>query len=166
MSENKSLYGITSDFLELESLLMENEGELTDEIIKALEINENELQTKSTGYISYISKYDNLIAYAKADKQRLDKRIKSFETAKKTLLNSISTAMKIYDKDKLELKLHTLSFRKSTSVEITVNPEELPKKLQKISVTNISKTEIKAMIKNGETFEGINLIETKNLQIK
>ena len=166
MKNNKSLYSIEVEFLELENQLMENEGEITPEIEKALEINKDELNKKSGGYISVINKLSSEIDFIDAEVKRLQELKKVRKNAQNRLKNAIKDAMLIYDIDKIELPLNKISLRKSESVQITCDINDLPSDMKKIKVEAISKTEIKKMLKAGRVVEGVEIVENKNLQIK
>ena len=166
IQKTKSLFGINEDYMELMNSIEDQDGEINDDQQKALSINREELETKAAGYIAILKYKGNQSAFISEEIKRLqaiDKRIKSTEAR---LKDALTEAMNIFQLDELQLPFNKLSFRKSSSVEIDIPAEELPAKLQKITITHISKTEIKEMIKAGETFEGIRIVENKNLQIK
>ena len=162
----KSLYNIESEYMELMERILDADGEITDEIQTALAINEKELTVKSQGYVSIIKKMQAENAFIDSEVKRLQGLKKSREALKQRLEDNIEAAMNLYGIEKIELPLNKISFRKSERVEIDCEAEDLPKKLQKIKIEPISKTEIKAMIKAGESFNGVRLVECKNLQIK
>jgi hypothetical protein len=160
----KSIYQLTTEALEIASLLEENE--LTPEIEQVLVINQDELKEKALNYAYVIRTFED-------DVTSIDneiKRLRSLKEAKtnsiERLKESISTAMNIYGIEKVESPLLKLSFRKSEAVEIT-NEEVLPLsfKTEKVTYTP-NKTKIKEAIKNGETVFGAILQINYNLQIK
>jgi hypothetical protein len=162
----KSLYNITEDYLNIELMLMESDGEVTEAVDKALSINKDELQTKSIGYIGVIKKITTEVNYIDEEIKRLTDLKKVRKNAVERLKNSISGAMQVYNIEKIETPLNKITFRKSESVEIELPAFDLAKELQKITVTHISKTEIKKLLKDGKTFKGVKLIENKSIQIK
>jgi hypothetical protein len=160
----KSIYQLTTEALEIASLLEENE--LTPEIEQVLVINQDELKEKALNYAYVIRTFED-------DVTSIDneiKRLRSLKEAKtnsiERLKESISTAMNIYSIEKVESPLLKLSFRKSEAVEIT-NEEVLPLsfKTEKVTYTP-NKVKIKEAIKNGETVFGAILQINYNLQIK
>lgn len=161
-----SLYGIESQYMELVNQIMEADGEITPELSESLAINEKELQKKSEGYVAVINKLDAETAFIDSEVKRLQAQKKVRENAKERLKNALSDAMHLYGLTEIKTHLNKINFRKSESVVISVEPEELPKELQKIKIESISKVEIKAMLKEGKTFKGIELVTNLNLQIK
>lgn len=162
----KSLYGITQEFATLEGMLMDVDGEITPELEEALMINRNELETKSEGYISVIAKKTARVSFIDAEIKRLQAAKKAEKNVIDRLKDTIKNAMLVYDIESIETPLHRISFRKSESVSILIPAEELADKLKLIKTQTIPLSEIKKMLKAGETFEGVSLMENKNLQIK
>jgi hypothetical protein len=77
-----NIYNITTEFLQLEAQLIENGGELTEQLEQALIINKDELQHKSIQY-GYVIKSlsDNVDA--------IDNEIKRLQSIKKVNENAI-----------------------------------------------------------------------------
>jgi hypothetical protein len=160
----KSIYQLTTEALEIASLLEENE--LTPEIEQALVINQDELKEKSLNYAYVIRTFEDDVTTIENEIKRLRALKEAKTNSIERLKESISTAMNIYGIEKVESPLLKLSFRKSESVEIT-NEEVLPMsfKTEKVTYTP-NKTKIKEAIKNGETVFGAILQINYNLQIK
>ena len=162
----KNLFGIQADYMMLMEHIMENEGEMTEELQDALAINEKDLQKKSDGYVAVINKLDAETAFIDSEVKRLQAQKKVRENAKERLKNALSDAMHTYGLEEIKTHLNKINFRKSEAVVISVTPEELPKKLQVWKCESISKVEIKKMLKSGEEFAGVELVQNKSLQIK
>lgn len=163
---SKSLFKIQEQHLELMTSLMDSEGEITEELAQLLEINEKDLSSKAEGYVQVIKKFE-------AENKYIDDEIKRLQSMKKTRVNalnrlktSISNAMNLFKVDKIETPLLKINFRKSETVEVNCDIEDLPPELVKIEKKIISKTEIKAKLKEGKVFAGIELKINQNLQIK
>ena len=164
--EKKSLYGIQSEYQDLIYQIMEAEGEITPEQSLALVINKSELTKKSEGYIAVINKLKAEMNYIDAEVKRLGALKKARKNAETRLKDSIKDAMELYDIQEIKTELNKISFSKSTRLEISIDADKLPAKLQSISVTHIPKAEIKKMLDAGEKFKGIELVDYKNLQVK
>lgn len=164
--ESLSLYGIAVEYKELLELIMSEEGEVSEATAAALIINRGELQKKAEGYVSIINKLSSESDYIDSEVKRLQAAKKVRENAVERLKNALAGAMTLYDITEIKTHLNKISFRKSESVIIDVEPEELPPMLQKIKIEAISKLEIKALIKAGNIFKGVRLIDNKSLQIK
>ena len=162
----KSLFKITDEYIDLEQQLISNEGELTDELINALEINKDELNVKSEGYVGLINKLGSEVDYIDLEMKRLASLKKVRNNAIQRLKMSIQASMEIYGIEEIQLPLHKINFRKSESVEISIPVSDLPKQLQKIKIEAINKVEIKKLLKEGKTFKGVELVTNRNLQIR
>jgi hypothetical protein len=160
----KSIYQLTTEALEIASLLEENE--LTPEIEQALVINQDELKEKALNYAYVIRTFEDDVTAIENEIKRLRALKEAKTNSIERLRESISTAMNIYGIEKVESPLLKLSFRKSEAVEIT-NEEVLPMsfKTEKVTYTP-NKVKIKEAIKNGETVFGAILQINYNLQIK
>ena len=163
---SKSLFNIANEFTAIEEELMLNGGKLTEDLQKQISINKDELTIKSENYIQVINKVNIEVGYIKTEIKRLNDLKKVRENVVKRLKDSIDTAMKMYDIDTIELPLHKINFRKSESVAINCEIDQLPSDCKIIKVEPISKVELKKMLKEGRDIEGIELIINQNLQIK
>jgi alpha-N-acetylglucosamine transferase len=162
----KNLYNIKRDYLHLVQVVFENEGELTPELDMLLKINKQELTEKSINYVAVIKKVNSDISYIDVEIKRLQELKKTRSKIIELLEKNILDAMRLYEIEKIETPLINIALRKSESVVISVAPEDLPSPLQKIKIEPISKIEIKKLLKNGAVFNGVELVEKQNLQIK
>jgi hypothetical protein len=162
----KNLYNIKRDYLHLVQVVFENEGELTPELDMLLTINKQELTEKSINYVAVIKKVNSDISYIDVEIKRLQELKKTRNKIVELLEKNILAAMQLYEIEKIETPLINISLRKSESIVISVAPEDLPTTLQKIKIETISKIEIKKLLKNGAVFQGVELVEKQNLQIK
>lgn len=161
----QSLYQIEKEYRELAAELIENGGEVTEEQEKALQITQEQLQTKGVGY-GYV------IKSIKNDVSIIDSEIKRLQGLKKTRLNvierhkkALSNAMNVFEVDEIETPLIKINFRKSTSVKV-IDVDELPDNCVIIERKPIPKTEIKNKIESGEEINGAELVTNRNIQIK
>jgi len=164
--KTRSLYRISEEQERIMHLLEDNQGELTESIDNALQINETDLMQKSESYIAVINKLDSEADYITKEIARLTAIKKARINAIERMKQAIKKAMIAFDVDKMELHLNKLSLRKSESVVINCEVQELPKQYQKIEIKPISKTEIKKDLKAGKKIKGVELQTNLNLQIK
>ena len=164
--EKQSLFKIEMEYLELEQDLYDAAGELTPELEERLAINEESLKRKSQGYIYIIKKAENDVKIIAEEIKRLTALKKARSKAVERMKNSIERAMTTYEINEILLPLNKINFRKSKSIVISVDPEELQKDCQKIEIKAISKTELKDRINAGEVIPGVELVDNNNLQIK
>ena len=161
-----TLFQIEQEYIQLAEALTDNGGELTPELSQALEINQANLETKSTNYGLVIKQMEYEIDILDSELKRLQGLKKSRENAIDRLKHNISEAMKLYGYEKIETPVLKLSFRKSETVEID-NELQIPDdyKVTKVSVTADKKL-IKEAIKEGLEIPGAHLEVHQNLQIK
>lgn len=161
-----SLFNIEQEYISLAQQLTENGGELTPELSEALEINQANLETKSTNYGLVIKQMEYEIDILDSELKRLQGLKKSRENAIDRLKHNISEAMKLYGYDKIETPVLKLSFRKSETVEID-SEALIPDFYKPIQVIcKVDKTLIKNAIKEGQEVPGAHIEVHQNLQIK
>jgi hypothetical protein len=161
-----NLYQLTTEYKQLESILIENEGELTPDLEQALQINQDQLQAKGISYGYVIKSIEAESDIIDTEIKRLTQLKKTRDNAAERLKTTLKQAMEMYGV--LELKTPTLkiSFRKSESVEI-IDMDLLDEKyITKKTTEMANKTEIKEALKRGEVIEGAELRINNNLQIK
>ena len=163
--ENKSLYSITTEYRMLMQEIEECEGVLTPELEEGLQINKEELVVKSENYVhviksqeAYLSAIDNEIKRLQALKKQKEKAV---DVLKSYLLQAVENF------GTFTSGFFTFSTRKSSSVEVFCDVNDLPKELKVIKVTETAdKTAIKKALQSGEQIDGCAIIEKHNLQIK
>ena len=161
----KSLYVIKEEYLDLISQIEQAEGELTPELENALTINKAELEVKSIAYVEVIKQRESFNA-------RIDEEIRRLQAIKKAndnlvlrLKNNLLNAVNMFGN--FEAGFLKLSTRKSKSVEVTIDTNDLPKEFKSIKVTEApDKTAIKKAIESGQEVEGCRIVENINLAIK
>lgn len=114
-----------------------------------------------------ITNYTDLINSRKAEAKRLNESAKAMEAKVDYLKNNlIKPLMEVSGNRKLECKTFSVSFRKSSAIEITdqaLIPEEFV--LLK-ETTAIDKAGLKAWIKKGGLTAGAEIVERESVQIK
>jgi transcription antitermination factor NusG len=159
-----NIFQIQSEYILLMNQLMENGGDVTPEILEALQINQDQLTTKATNYVTVIRNLEAEADICASEIKRLQELKKVRENAANRMREAISNAMKLYEVDKIETATTKISFRKSEAVEIT-DETLIPHEFQKIKVEP-DKTKIKAAIKEGRDVKGAEIVTNFNLQIK
>ena len=161
-----NIYKIQNEFQLIIAEVINNEGEITPELETALTINKEQLQSKAVDYCYVIKQLDYDCEQIDNEIARLNKLKKVRSNLTERLKNTVSSAMQLYDVEKIETPLIKLSFRNSESVEIT-NEQQLDAKfIVTKTVTSPDKKAIKDAIKNGELVEGATISYNKNLQIR
>ena len=172
-----SIYDIDSKLVTLlEEGFDETTGEIyesQEELDKAIDACEMELDKKIENIGCYIKNLESDIDALKKEEDNLKKRRKSAENkieGLKRYLNGYLTACYPNESDKAKWKFKTtkcvLGFRKSTSVEVP-NIDELDKGFIKIKTeVSADKTAIKDAIKSGKEVKGAFLKNNLNLSVK
>ena len=163
---NQSIYKIQNEFQLIIAEVINNEGEITPELETALTINKEQLQSKAVDYCYVIKQLDYDCEQIDNEIARLNKLKKVRSNLTDRLKNTVSSAMQLYDVEKIETPLIKLSFRNSESVEIT-NEQQLDACfIVTKTVTTPDKKAIKDAIKSGVFVEGATISYNKNLQIR
>ena len=161
-----NIYKIQNEFQLIIAEVINNEGEITSELETALTINKEQLQSKAVDYCYVIKQLDYDCEQIDNEIARLNKLKKVRANLTDRLKNTVSSAMQLFDVEKIETPLIKLSFRNSESVEIT-NEQQLDACfLVTKTVTTPDKKAIKDAIKSGVFVEGATISYNKNLQIK
>lgn len=163
--ENKSLYKIESEYLDLINQIELAEGELTPELESALQINKNELEVKSIAYVEIVKQRESLNERINEEIKRLQAMKKSNDNLIDRLKSNLLNAVNLFGN--FEAGFLKFSTRKSKQVIVNCDTNELPKEFKTIKVTETpDKTAIKKAIEQGQEVAGCELVENLNLQIK
>ena len=169
----KSLFQINEEYLTLTEELVENGGELTEDLAVRLKVNKEEIAPKLHGYY-------HIIRMTEGEVEVLDREIKRLTALKKArtntieaLKNNVLAAVVIHGtenkKNVKELKVEhegtviNFSIRKSVSTEIT-DEKLLPDEYVVVTRTP-SKTLIKEALDAGKVVPGAQLSANQNLKI-
>ena len=168
---NNSLNDILSNYQSLELELIENGGELTEDLEKKICINSDELSDKMDGYEKFIRYLKNQSEYLQKMEQHYNKRRKVIENSIKRCKNSMINALKLTGKEKL--KNNEFNFSISISKRWKINESNLDDKLKLLLVSKglaeqsfkPMLTEIKNEYKNKELPEWIEIIENDYIRV-
>ena len=162
-----SLYTIETEYLQMADALIENGGELSEEMELALIINKEQLQVKAAGYAFVIKDKDAEIESIDKEIERLNKLKDVRINAKERLKTAIKSAMILYGVEKIESNTIRITLAK-TAASVSIDDEKLiPKKYMKTETkTSILKKEIANDLKAGLKVKGASLItDNKSLRI-
>ena len=162
--ENKSLYKIEQDYLDIISQVQESEGELTPELESALIINKSELNQKSIAYINVIKEKENYNSLIDNEIKRLQSMKKSNEALVSRLKHNLLEAVKLFGE--FSVGFHTFKTRKSTSIEVE-EVNSLPKEYKTVKIVETAdKIALKKALSEGVEIKGVSLVINENLSIK
>lgn len=102
MSENKSLISLVEESNRLEELLLGSGGVITEEIEKALLVQEKSLADKASGYNFVLERLEHLEAYYKEKAQELSKIARQCAAAQDKLKDNLRSAMERMNVDEIQ----------------------------------------------------------------
>lgn len=173
-----TLFQLSAEMAEIEDALIENGGELTDELAQALEETEKSLAKKVDDYAAIIAKFGYTSDILKAEIKRLQDKKKVVDNSTERLKKHVCDTMGIFGMTKIESNFNTFTRRRSEKTE--VNEEQLiAAYVQKVAEFNeslppylsvelkVNKTKIKEMLKTeGILPAGAEIVENYSLQIR
>ena len=125
---NNSLNDILSNYQSLELELIENGGELTENLEKKICINSDELADKMDGYEKFIRYLKNQSDYLQKMEQHYNNRRKVIENSIKRCKTSMINALKLTGKNKL--KTNEFNFSINVSKRWSINESNLDEELR------------------------------------
>lgn len=150
----------------IEQEIMDCIDQETGEIIDIDRLNalEMERDRKISNVACWIKDLKAEAEAIKAEKQALDKRQKSAENKAENLKEWLQS---ILQGEKFKDSRCAISYRKSERVDFAdnFNFDTLPDYMKKVTIEP-RKTEIKDYLKTGATIEGVELVESSNIQIR
>jgi hypothetical protein len=166
-----NLYQINQDYLEIleqaKHEAYENDGEINEITSEMLEQSSLDRDVKIENTAMYIKNKIAYLSALKAEAEMFKSRAVTVENDIKRCKNYLDT---ILNGEKFETVNCKISWRKSSSVELTVDPIKLPPeyfntkteyKADKKKIANKIKS-----LKEGETFEGAIIKQNRSLTIK
>jgi hypothetical protein len=161
--KTETLYNITEDYIELLNKIEIAEGEISEEVNQQLEINEQQLQTKSIAYLSVIKTKEALTMQIDEEIKRLQALKKHNSNITNNLKDRLLNAVNLFGA--FEVGFTKFSTRNSKAV-IVEDVNILPKEFKVVKVTEqADKKAIKQALEDGVIIEGCTIQENKNLKI-
>lgn len=164
------LFDIDKNLRDLWTKIAEQDGELTQEDLQALEDLNLAKDEKIKGYGIIIRELTNDIADCKAEIDRITEIQTKLKNRREWLSKRLTDFMQGQGIPKFESVEVNISFRKSYQLEgaeTSLADGKLPKEF--VVVQTVEKADKKAItdfIKNGGKVDGCELIEKQNIQIK
>lgn len=164
--ENKSIYHIQSEHLQLMQEIENNEGEITPEIDQRLGLTKEQFEEKAVSYGYLMKSINDDAVILKSEIERLTGILKAKESLESQLKSRVVDAMITMGLEKVSHNNLTLSLRKSEQLLIQDDAIVPAKYLSKKLTITPDKTALKTDIKAGKKIKGISVITKQNLQIK
>lgn len=165
-----TLYELTKEQMDLYEMLSqsinEETGEVDEALVNALNVNREQLEEKCKQYAVVFKQLLADVKMYKDEEERLVEKRKRIEKNAQVLKDKLENVLTQFDIKKLDDPKVSVSFRKSTKVEI-VDEEELPVDYVEERITySPNKTKIMAALKLGYVVNGAKLVESQNIQIR
>ena len=149
---------------ELERYAIEHEGDITDFPFDVhMEQLKRNLDENLLGLGCLTKNLDAEAEAIKTEEKNLAKRRKAIENRSEKIKEMLADNLE--EGKKLSDSRCVLSWIKSTSVEVTVDPKFLPAEFQRIKY-EADKTKIKDYLKTGQEVDYAELVEKQNLNIR
>jgi hypothetical protein len=165
-----SLWQLTQEELSFISLMEENGGEVSDELLEELAIRRDNFQQKAEAYAKFILKLESESEQAADEIKRIQALKKSKDKTVDRLKETLLAALMLFGQEdskgvrRYETPLAKLSTRKSVSVEI-LDDKIIPDDFWVIK-KEVSKSTISQAIKDGAEVPGAQLKENLSLSIR
>jgi len=165
-----SLWQLTMEELSFISLMEENGGEVSDELLEELAIRRDNFSHKAEAYAKFILKLESESEQAADEIKRIQAIKKSKDKTVDRLKETLLAALMLFGQEdskgvrRYETPLAKLSTRKSVSVEI-LDDKIIPNDFWVIK-KEVSKSTISQAIKDGAEVPGAQLKENLSLSIR
>ena len=173
MSDSKlTLNDIIKKFQNIELKLIDDDGELSDDIEKMIVENDSKLSDKLDGYENFSRYLRSQIDYLKSVEEHYVKRRKVLENSIKILKDRMLNAMLITGKDKIKTVEYNFSIGESEKWELDIellNDMDKNKLIENGLAENVFKAninEIKNKYKNNKLPDWVNIDKNKFLRVK
>jgi len=155
-----SLYEINLELLELAEIEEELDEQTLRDTWEALALERAE---KIENVLSFIKHLRHMATGCKAEAKSLADRAKGYETKADNLQAYLQSQLE--EREKYESTRHKITWRKSQSVEIGVDPSELAEIYQRIKIEPDKKALLDDL-KIGAEIAGVKMIEKLNMGVK
>lgn len=157
--ESKSLIMLSA---ELETMLVESEGEITEAIAQHL----SALATKVDGCVYMLERFSQINEFYKARAEKLERIAKAAKTAEERLKEYVKTTMQMTDKKEIEGDDFRIKLSPTAPKVNVVDESKLPNKflVDKVVISPDKKAILQA-VKTGEVVPGVVIEENFSLRV-
>jgi hypothetical protein len=171
-NKKNTLNDIIKKFQEIESMIVESDGELSEEIESKLLDNDIDLSSKLDGYEKFSKYLKGQVEYLKSAEEQYMKRRKIIENSIKRLRDRMLNAMLVTGKDNIKTAEHNYSISESEKWSIDqelINDNEKSEMIndglaEEVFKCNLS--EIKNKYKQQDIPSWINIEKNKYLRVR
>jgi len=143
------------------------DDERVQELLEKMVSEESDWENKAVNVAKFLNQLSLDVAQIETEIDRLTKKKKSNESAHKNLHDLLMWQMETFGKTEIKNPLLTIKVKENPASLIVENEELIPEKFKaKKEVVTVNKNAIKQALKDGESIDGVKLINTKKLSIK
>ena len=169
--DKKTLNDILSNYQEIENSLIDNDGELSDDIEQKLRINNLDLSEKLNGYEKFVRYLKHQTEYLKSMEDHYAKRRKTIENSVLRFKGSMINAMKLTSNS--SIKTEEFNFSLNTSKKWKLDDSKISQDIKDMLVSkglaehNFKPfiSEIKSMYKDKDIPEWIEILESEYIRV-
>lgn len=141
--------------------------ERVQELLEKMVAQEDEWESKAVNVGRFLNQLSLDVVQIESEIERLTKKKKSNESAHKNLHDLLMWQMEAFGKTEIKNPLLTIKVKENPPSLIVEREDLVPDKFKaKKEVVTVNKNAIKQALKDGETIDGVKLINTKKLTIK
>ena len=141
--------------------------ERVQELLEKMVAQEDEWESKAVNVGRFLNQLSLDVVQIESEIERLTKKKKSNESAHKNLHDLLMWQMETFGKSEIKNPLLTIKLKENPPSLIVEREDLVPDKFKaKKEVVTVNKNAIKQALKDGETIDGVKLINTKELTIK
>jgi len=159
-----NIYHISKEHEAILRSIEEQEGEVTDEQMEALTVNEESLKVGIASMGGMVECLNDRVAALKVRKQAVDGEIKKLTAYADRMRDRMLYYMQQYGVKEIKTDDCKISVKESTTVDVPY-PETLPEEYQRMKV-EADKVKIRKAIENGESIMGATISSTPEVKIK
>lgn len=147
-----------------------DDEELTyEDMAEAIDVIEQDFEDKADSIACIVKDLDGDIKKIDEERKKLYTRQKACERNKEWLKAYLKENMQAIGMSKIKTARNIISFRKSKSLKIDDERrffEKYPEYCNREEIIKVDKMKVKQLIGNGENFDGAEVIEKENIQIR
>jgi len=158
------LYELPESLAILDDLV--DQGGIEEETLQsALDSLGTQVEAKMEGIARLVRNWESEADAVDAEVRRLRDRSASLKKEARRLRDYALGCLRAANQRKVKLPIVTVWVGTSKSVQVTVEPEALPRAYQRITVS-VNKTALKKALEAGETIEGAGIVESEYLAMR
>ena len=143
------------------------DDERVQELLEKMVSDETDWESKAINVAKFLNQLSLDVVQIESEIERLTKKKKSNESAYKNLHDLLMWQMETFGKSEIKNPLLTIKVKENPPSLIVEREDLVPDKFKaKKEVVTVNKNAIKQGLKDGETIDGVKLINTKKLTIK